>query len=123
MNDEVREEKNEVPEKKETKKDGEVLDLDPHGEKLDEGDRADLMVNCRGSQGKGEDHDQQIKQLEGFEDNFTTKRSHWKNLLNLIPHRRTMNTKDLITGAAGASSFIRLFQDKAPPACDAKHPV
>jgi hypothetical protein len=64
---------------------------------------------------KRDDHDQQVKQLEGCKDNFTAERSHSRNPLSLIPYRGTMNIKDLITSVAGASSFIRLFQDEAPP--------
>jgi len=91
LNDEVQEEKNELPEKKETKKDGEVLGLDQYGEKPDKGDRADLMVNCRGSREKENTITNRSNSMKALKI-ILWRREVILNLLNLMQNRGTMNT-------------------------------
>ena len=62
-----------VPDKKKTEEKGKVLNLDSHGQKLIERDRFNTVEGCPRGQDKGAGHNQQIRCLEGFEENFTSK--------------------------------------------------
>jgi len=72
-----------VPDKEEAKEHGKVLNLDPYGEKLSKGKRTALIVDCRGGQGEGKSHDEQVKQLEGFKHQLAANRNHGRYLLHL----------------------------------------
>lgn len=47
---------NDVPNKKKTKKNDKILDLDTHIEKIGKRDRSYLMIGCPSGQEKSEDH-------------------------------------------------------------------
>ncbi|MDD5243100.1 MAG: hypothetical protein PHU49_03715 [Syntrophorhabdaceae bacterium] len=53
-----------MPSKEQAKKDDEVLDLDPHGEELTEGDGPYAERDHVGSEEKADDHDGNIENLE-----------------------------------------------------------
>lgn len=103
-----------MPDKKEADEKGKVLNLDSHGEKLHKGDRAGLIINCPSCQDVGEDHDYEVKQLEGFEKNPTAKRNHRKNLLNLMPHRGVKNSKNSVTRFISTLCLIHFAGDPPP---------
>ena len=67
-----------VPGPDEAEKENDILDFHPHGQKLNKGDRAGLVIHYPSGQGKRKDHDEQVKQLEGFEYDLTAERSHWQ---------------------------------------------
>ena len=63
--------KDELPSKYQANKQDEVLDLDPHGQKIAERKCCCLVVKCNPCcQGKGKDHDQKVEELVGSDQNL-----------------------------------------------------
>ena len=56
-----------MPGQEETDEKSKILNLDPHPDELLEGYGGSLVLNRQGGQAEGEDHDQLVKKLEGFE--------------------------------------------------------
>ena len=73
-----------VPDKKKTEEKRKVLNLDSHGQKLIERDRFNTVEDCPSGQDKGAGHNQQIRQLEGFEENLTSKWGHGFRVIGCI---------------------------------------
>jgi hypothetical protein len=59
--------KDDVPDNEETEKEYKINNFDPHGKELFKGNQIEPVVDNRGGQAKGKDHNQQIKKFESFE--------------------------------------------------------